>query len=105
MFGDYLDIYDLSRAVADGATVKVFYEGHHVPSGLPDNVDPDYLDERADDAIAALPEAEQRQVQNAFRIVEEMLAVPERLKQIAAHLVSHWETRARRNDQAHRRSR
>ena len=26
MFGDYIDVYDLTQAVDDGATVKVFYE-------------------------------------------------------------------------------
>jgi type I restriction enzyme, R subunit len=93
VFGDYIDIYDLSRAVADGATVRVFYEGHHVPVRLPENIDPDYLDERAEDAIAALPAEEQCKVQNAFRMIEEVLGAPERLKQIAAHLVDHWEAR------------
>jgi type I restriction enzyme R subunit len=93
VFGDYIDIYDLSRAVADGATVRVFYEGHHVPVRLPENIDPDYLDERAEDAIAALPSDEQRKVRNAFRMVEEVLGAPERLKRISAHLVSHWEAR------------
>jgi type I restriction enzyme R subunit len=91
VFGDYIDIYDLSRAVADGATVRVFYESHHVPVRLPEHVDPDYLDERAADAVAALPPDEQRSVQNAFRMIEEVLSAPERLKQIAAHLVGHWE--------------
>ena len=26
VFGDYIDVYDLTRAVEDGATVKIFYE-------------------------------------------------------------------------------
>ena len=26
VFGDYIDIYDMSRAVEDGTTVKIFYE-------------------------------------------------------------------------------
>ena len=27
VFGDYIDVYDISRAVEDGATVKIYYEG------------------------------------------------------------------------------
>ena len=26
VFGDYIDIYDISRAVEDGATVPIYYE-------------------------------------------------------------------------------
>ena len=26
VFGDYIDIYDMTRAVEDGATVKIYYE-------------------------------------------------------------------------------
>ena len=27
IFGDYIDVYDIQRAVEDGATVRIFYEG------------------------------------------------------------------------------
>lgn len=27
IFGDYIDVYDVQRAVEDGATVRIFYEG------------------------------------------------------------------------------
>src|SRR5207237_1222790 len=27
VFGDYIDVYDIQRAVEDGATVRIFYEG------------------------------------------------------------------------------
>ncbi len=41
VFGDYIDVYDLTRAVRDGATVRVFYENRHIPVHLPEGVDPD----------------------------------------------------------------
>ena len=50
VFGDYIDIYDLTRAVDDGATVPVFYEPRLIPVDLPTGVDPDLIDERADEA-------------------------------------------------------
>jgi len=27
VFGDYIDVYDIQRAVDDGATVRIYYEG------------------------------------------------------------------------------
>ncbi len=31
VFGDYIDVYDMSQAVEDGATVKIFYESRVIP--------------------------------------------------------------------------
>ena len=51
MFGDYIElIYDLTQAVEDGATVPVFYESRLIQLDLPEGVDPDVIDERADEA-------------------------------------------------------
>ena len=35
VFGDYIDVYDLTRAVEDGATVKIFYESRLAKVALP----------------------------------------------------------------------
>ncbi|MGH3183888.1 MAG: type I restriction endonuclease subunit R, partial [Streptosporangiaceae bacterium] len=35
VFGDYIDVYDLTRAVDDGATVPVYYESRLIPVSLP----------------------------------------------------------------------
>lgn len=34
VFGDYIDVYDMSRAVKDGATVPIYYESRIVKLGL-----------------------------------------------------------------------
>jgi type I restriction enzyme R subunit len=93
VFGDYIDIYDLTRAVDDGATVRVFYENRHVPVRLPKDVDPDDLDERAEDAIAQLPPEQQRKTANAFRMIEAVIGAEDRLRQVAVDIVEHWERR------------
>src|SRR5690606_17949092 len=36
VFGDYIDIYDMTQAVEDGATVKIYYESRVVKLNLPD---------------------------------------------------------------------
>jgi type I restriction enzyme R subunit len=35
-FGDYISVYDITRAVEDGATVRIFYEGRIVPLDISD---------------------------------------------------------------------
>jgi type I restriction enzyme, R subunit len=36
IFGDYIDVYDISRAVADGATVPIYYESRLARIELPE---------------------------------------------------------------------
>ena len=36
VFGDYIDVYDLTRAVEDGATVRIYYESRLAKVSLPD---------------------------------------------------------------------
>jgi type I restriction enzyme R subunit len=94
VFGEYIDVYDLTRAVADGATVRVFYENRHVPVRLPVEVDPDDLDERAAEAISQLSPEQQRKVERSVRMVEGVVGAPERLQHIATDIVAHWERRS-----------
>ncbi len=35
-FGDYISVYDITRAVEDGATVRIYYEGRIVPLDISD---------------------------------------------------------------------
>src|SRR5699024_10961992 len=50
VFGDYIDIYDLSRAVEDGATVPVYFEPRLIKVQLAAGVSEDALDAAADEA-------------------------------------------------------
>ncbi len=45
MFGDYIDVYDISRAVTDCATVPIYYESRLARIELDENEKPkiDYL--------------------------------------------------------------
>src|SRR5204863_619632 len=48
VFGDYIDIYDIQRAVEDGATVRIYYEGRLARLELKaeerPKIDPDFED-------------------------------------------------------------
>src|SRR5690554_6732094 len=45
VFGDYIDIYDMTRAVEDGTTVRIFYESRIAKLELPDELKPVIDDE------------------------------------------------------------
>ncbi len=94
VFGDYIDIYDLTRAVDDGATVPVFYEPRLIPVDLPTGVDPDLIDERADELTAGLDDSERERIQQAVTVMNELYGAPDRLRVLAADLVEHWEARS-----------
>src|SRR6266851_832075 len=94
VFGDYIDVYDLTRAVDDGATVPVFYESRLIPVDLPASVDPDLIDERADEATAGLDDSERERVQQAVAVMNALYGAPDRLRVLASDLVEHWESRS-----------
>ena len=52
VFGDYIDVYDLSRAVEDGATVPVYFEPRLIKVERADGVSEDDIDAAADEATA-----------------------------------------------------
>ncbi|GAA2440932.1 type I restriction endonuclease subunit R [Streptomyces macrosporus] len=93
VFGDYIDIYDLTRAVRDGATVKVYYENRHIPVEIPKDVDPDELDDVAEELTAELDEEEQKKARRALAAYEDVVGAPKRLRKLAADIVAHWEQR------------
>lgn len=94
VFGDYIDIYDHTRAVEDGATVPVYYEPRHIPVDLPADIDPELIDERADEATAGLDDSERERIQRTVAVMNELYGAPDRLRVLADDLVRHWESRS-----------
>ena len=94
VFGDYIDTYDLTRAVDDGATVPVFYESRLIKLDLPADVDPEVIDERADEVTAGLDESERERVQRAVVVMNELFGAEDRLRQLSEDVVEHWNIRA-----------
>ena len=94
VFGDYIDAYDLTRAVDDGATVPVFYESRLIPLDLPAGVDPDVIDERADEATAGLDDSQRERIQQAVAVMNALYGAPDRLRVLSKDIVEHWEARS-----------
>jgi type I restriction enzyme, R subunit len=94
VFGPDIDVYDLTRAVDDGATVPVFYESRLIPLDLPRDVDPDLIDERADEATAGLDDSERERIQQAVTAMNALYGAPDRLRVLSKDIVEHWEGRS-----------
>jgi type I restriction enzyme R subunit len=92
VFGDYVDIYDLTRAVEDGATVKIYYESRLAKVEL--SVD-DYaaLDELADEITEQVEEDAASRAKSRWSRLEAIVGAEERLDLIARDVVQHWERR------------
>jgi len=96
VFGDYIDIYDLTRAVEDGATVPVFFEPRLIQVGLAKGVTEEMLDAAADEVTAGLDDAERTRIEQSVAVVNAVYGAPARLATLAEDFVAHWEERRER---------
>lgn len=94
VFGDYIDIYDLTRAVDDGATVRVFHESRLIPVDLPEGVDPESIDDRVDQITVGLSDGERKAIEERTAVMNAIYGAPDRLRTLAADVVEHWESRS-----------
>lgn len=92
VFGHYIDVYDISRAVEDGATVPIYYESRLARIELDEDEKP-----QIDAEIEALVEdetlSEAEKAKAKWSTVEALVGSHKRLHQIAADLVQHLEAR------------
>ncbi len=93
VFGDYIDIYDLTRAVDDGATVPVYFESRLVKVRLAEELSEELVDTAADEATMGLDDAERERIERSVAVVNAVYGAPERLRLLAHDLVTHWERR------------
>jgi type I restriction enzyme R subunit len=92
VFGDYVDIYDLTRAVEDGATVRIFYESRLAKVSL-DEADYAALDALADEITEQVEQSDAAKARSRWARVEAIVGAEDRLALIAQDLVDHWEKR------------
>lgn len=91
VFGGYIDIYDIAQAVEDGATVPLSYESRLVKIKLNKDVN-----NKIDKLIEGIEGASDEQLEKAKKKNSQVNAIvghPERLKDIAKDIVSHFEAR------------
>lgn len=92
VFGDYIDVYDISRAVEDGATVPIYYESRLARIEL----DPDEIP-KIDSEVEAIAEdddlAKQERLKRKWSNVEALVGSDKRIDLVAKDLVEHFENR------------
>ncbi len=92
VFGEYIDVYDISRAVDDGATVPIYYESRLARIELDESEKP-----KLDEEVAELTEdealGEQERLKRKWATVEALVGAEPRLELVAADIVRHFEDR------------
>jgi len=92
VFGNYVDIYDIQQAVEDGATVRIFYESRLARIEL-SAADQQLLDQQVEE-ITEDDELTEKQKRFArWTGKEAVVGSADRLKQVAADIVRHFEQR------------
>ncbi|GAB3587048.1 type I restriction endonuclease subunit R [Calidifontibacter terrae] len=93
VFGDHIDVYDLNRAVEDGATVPVVFEPRLIEVKRADGLTDDSIDEVVDEATRGLDDVERRKVEQSVAVINAIYGAPERVHTLVTDLVRHWESR------------
>lgn len=93
VFGDYISIYDIQRAVADKATVPIYYESRIAKLGLNASELPK-IDEEFDEITEGEEYDKKEKLKTKWAALEALVGDPKRLALIAADLVAHWEKRS-----------
>jgi len=92
VFGDYVSIYDIERAVKDGATVPIYYESRLAKLKLDEAKKPK-LDAEFEEVTEGQEEATKHKLKTKWAALEALVGAEERIKLVAADLVAHWEKR------------
>ncbi len=101
VFGDYVSIYDFQRAVADGATLALFYENRGEKLKVIDPTINERIEKRIDTArqTATLgdPWTEEKEEKLYRELARDypVLTAPKRLDKVAQDLVDHYHQRWR----------
>ena len=92
VFGDYISVYDIQRAVQDKATVPIHYESRLAKLALDENekpgIDPDFEEVTEGEEIERKEKLKSRWAQ-----LEAIVGSEKRLRLVAEDIVNHYETR------------
>ena len=92
VFGDYISIYDIERAVRDGATVPIYYESRLAKLALDESerpkIDPEF------EEVTEGEEIERKEkLKTKWAQLEAVVGARKRLKLLARDIVEHFERR------------
>ena len=92
VFGDYISVYDIQRAVQDGATVPIYYESRLAKLALDEaerpRIDPDF-----EEATEGEEVERKEKLKTKWAQLEAVVGAEKRLKLVAQDIVAHFEQR------------
>ena len=92
VFGDYISVYDIQRAVQDGATVPIYYESRLAKLALDEeqrpNIDPDF-----EEATEGEEVDRKEKLKSKWAQLEAVVGSERRLALLARDVVEHFEKR------------
>jgi len=91
VFGNYVDVYDISQAVEDGATVRIYYESRLAKIVL--SKEGKKLVAELDDELEKEDLAETQKAKAKWTQLEALIGSEDRIKQVAEDIVTHFEQR------------
>jgi type I restriction enzyme R subunit len=89
VFGDYVSVYRMSRAIEDGATVPIFYESRRIPVGVED----ENLLEEVEDVLSGEEDEAASKLVTSWAKLERVVGAPDRLDRLGADIAEHWRGR------------
>ena len=92
VFGDYISIYDIEDAKEDGATVGIFYESRLAKLDV-NRAEIEKLSAEVEEIVDEEEESQREKTKGVWSTLEKLVGTKERIEEIAADLVAHFESR------------
>ena len=92
VFGDYISIYDIQRAVDDGATVPIYYESRLAKLGL-DEAERPRIDTEFEEATEGEEVDHKEKLKTKWAALEAIVGAERRVALVARDIVEHFDNR------------
>ena len=93
IFGDYISVYDIQRAVADQATVPIYYESRIAKLRLNEQA-LETIDEEFEELTESEEVDHKEQLKTKWAALEALVGDPDRIAVIADDVIRHFEARS-----------
>jgi len=92
IFGEYIDVYDLTQDVEDEATVPVYYEARLATVQLPEEARV-ALDQGFEEVTETMELESKERLKTRWARIEAIVGAEKRIAEVAQDIVEHWEKR------------
>ena len=94
VFGNYIDVYDMTRAVEDEATVKIYYENRIIKLEANDE-ELKKIDDEFEEITEGHEDNDREKYKSKWSRLEAIVGSPNRVKQLAKDIVNHYEEKSK----------